>query len=82
MLFPEQVSTGFMDLETVRAPLGGAAVSYTARKLVIFTLYDANTLEDLLSVKLKQPYVFSSESAGLQPSTIEQLYPADAPGLL
>ncbi|MEK6237158.1 MAG: DUF1588 domain-containing protein [Planctomycetales bacterium] len=39
-----------------------------------------NTLEDLLSVKLKQPYVFSSESAGLQPSTIEQLYPADVPG--
>ena len=39
-----------------------------------------NTLEDLLSVKLKQPYVFSSQSAGLQPSTIEQLYPADTLG--
>lgn len=48
MLFPEQVATGYMGLETVRAPLGGAAVSYTARKLVVFTLYDANTLEDLL----------------------------------
>lgn len=39
-----------------------------------------NTLEDLLAVQLKQPYVFSSESAGLEPSTIEQLYPADSPG--
>ena len=48
MLFPEQVATGFMDLETVRAPMGGAAVSYTARKLVVFTLYDAGTLENLL----------------------------------
>ncbi len=39
-----------------------------------------NTLEDLLQVQLKQPYAFSSQSAGLQPSTIEQLYPADPLG--
>ncbi|MFT5525368.1 MAG: hypothetical protein ACI9G1_001366 [Pirellulaceae bacterium] len=39
-----------------------------------------NTLQDLLAVKLKQPYVVSSEAAGLEPSTIEQLYPADPPG--
>lgn len=39
-----------------------------------------NTLEDLLFVQLKQPYVFSSESAGLEPSTIEQIYPADSQG--
>ncbi len=39
-----------------------------------------NTLEELLAIKLKQPYVFSSESVGLFPSTIEQLYPTDTPG--
>jgi len=39
-----------------------------------------NTLEDLFAVKLKQPYVVSSEAAGLEPSTIEQLYPTEAPG--
>lgn len=39
-----------------------------------------NTLEDLLLVQLKQPYVFSSESAGLEPSTIEQIYPAETQG--
>ena len=48
MLFPEQIETGFMNLDTVRAPLGGEAVSYTARKMVVFTLYDPRALEELL----------------------------------
>ena len=39
-----------------------------------------NTLEQLLGVSLKRPYARSPESAGLLPSTIEQLYPADIQG--
>ena len=39
-----------------------------------------NSLEELLSVELKRPYVFSPESSGLLPSTIEEIYPADLPG--
>jgi len=39
-----------------------------------------NTLEELLQIRLKQPYVFSPQSAGLLPSTIERLYPADTAG--
>jgi hypothetical protein len=39
-----------------------------------------NTLEDLLHVSLKQPYVFSPEVPALLPSTLETILPADAPG--
>lgn len=39
-----------------------------------------NTLEDLLHVQLKPPYVFSWEFPALLPSTLETLLPADAPG--
>ena len=39
-----------------------------------------NTLEELLSVKLKQPYVYGAEMRGLLPSMIEQLYPDDILG--
>ncbi len=39
-----------------------------------------NTLEDLLSISLKQPYVFSPEVPALLPSTLETILPADAPG--
>lgn len=50
----------------------------TLRRLTRYELQ--NTLEQLLHIKLKQPYVFSSESAALTPSTIEKLYPADVAG--
>ena len=39
-----------------------------------------NTLEDLLHISLKQPYVFSPEVPALLPSTLETILPADAPG--
>ena len=39
-----------------------------------------NTLEDLLHVSLKPPYVFSWEVPALLPSTLENLLPTDAPG--
>ena len=39
-----------------------------------------NTLEDLLYISLKQPYVFSPEVPTLLPSTLETILPADAPG--
>lgn len=39
-----------------------------------------NTLEDLLFVKLKQPYVYGVEMRGLLPSMIEQIYPDDILG--
>ena len=39
-----------------------------------------NTLEDLLFISLKQPYVFSPEVPALLPSTLETILPADAPG--
>jgi len=39
-----------------------------------------NTLEDLLYVSLKQPYVYSPEFPALQPSTLETILPPDAPG--
>ena len=39
-----------------------------------------NTLEDLLYISLKRPYVFSPEVPALFPSTLETILPADAPG--
>jgi len=39
-----------------------------------------NTLEDLLYISLKQPYIFSPEVPALLPSTLETILPADAPG--
>ena len=39
-----------------------------------------NTLEDLLHLSLKQPYVFSPEVPALLPSTLETILPSDAPG--
>ena len=39
-----------------------------------------NSLEDLLHLSLKQPYVFSSEVPALLPSTLETILPPDAPG--
>lgn len=39
-----------------------------------------NTLEDVLGVSLKRPYVFSPESKGMVRSTIELVYPEDVPG--
>jgi hypothetical protein len=39
-----------------------------------------NTLEDLLYISLKRPYVFSPEVPALLPSTLETILPADAPG--
>ena len=39
-----------------------------------------NTLEDVLSIRLKRPYVVSTEQTGLAPSTIEQIYPPDIRG--
>jgi hypothetical protein len=39
-----------------------------------------NTLEDLLHLSLKQPYVFSPEVPALLPSTLETILPPDAPG--
>ena len=39
-----------------------------------------NTLEDLLYVSLKRPYVFSPEVPALLPSTLETILPPDAPG--
>ena len=39
-----------------------------------------NTLEDLLHIKLKQPYEYSIQTSAFQPSTIQRLYPADTPG--
>jgi hypothetical protein len=39
-----------------------------------------NTLEDLLYISLKRPYVFSPEVPALLPSTLETILPTDAPG--
>jgi len=39
-----------------------------------------NTLEDLLYISLKRPYVFSPEVPALLPSTLETILPPDAPG--
>ena len=39
-----------------------------------------NTLEDLLYIPLKRPYVFSPEVPALLPSTLETILPPDAPG--
>ena len=39
-----------------------------------------NTLEDLLHVSLKRPYVFSSEFPALLDSTLESVLPPDVPG--
>jgi hypothetical protein len=39
-----------------------------------------NTLEELLHVSLKQPYVYSPEFPAFQPSTLETILPPDAPG--
>ena len=39
-----------------------------------------NTLEDLLYIPMKQPYVFSPEVPALLPSTLETILPGDMPG--
>jgi hypothetical protein len=39
-----------------------------------------NTLEELLRVSLKQPYVYSPEFPAFLPSTLETILPPDAPG--
>ena len=39
-----------------------------------------NTLEDLLHVSLRQPYVYSPEFPAFLPSTLETILPPDAPG--
>jgi len=50
----------------------------TLRRLSRYELI--NTLEDLLYISLKRPYVFSPEVPALLPSTLETILPADAPG--
>ena len=39
-----------------------------------------NTLEELLRVSLKQPYVYSPEFPAFLPSTLETILPPEAPG--
>jgi len=50
----------------------------TLRRLSRYELI--NTLEDLLYISLKRPYVFSPEVPALLPSTLETILPPDAPG--
>ena len=50
----------------------------TLRRLSRYEL--VNTLEDLLHVSLKRPFVFSPEFPALLDSTLESVLPSDVPG--
>jgi hypothetical protein len=61
-------------LENGREHIGPSVL----RRLTRYELI--NTLEDLLYVSLKNPYVYSPQVSALKPSVLETLLPPDVPG--